>query len=513
MQTRIRYLFTNFSSLKDNRVQVFFLVFFVLINLILLMSAKPKSVQTSLFGDTYMLHPAYSQASDGQRYWGAALSLAERGQFLIRSDQHIIEHHNSVEDSLKPLSRAGPLPAILFAVPIKLFGFSNAIFFIVAGQCFLLWLMSLATRGIAEPFKANKNLAQALVLFNPNLIGIAHHAQSDLIFAAILTFLLLVISKLIDRPSLASLKNAALIALLAGLLPLARPMGAYCIFLLPFFLFFSLLVRQRFIRIDWRKISALGALATAVTLIILTPWAVRNHAVFGDFGLTQSGAIQAQYYYRALKPYGLPDSTPAVINYLEKHGYDPSCLNSGEPGSGCEKAIRNAYMNLILKAPKTILAQVQITAAIRTLLSGGTRTITDYIGLEPPSEQYDQLMKYNSTTLSKFLKNIYDVNPTYLILFILITAFPFITRGIGLIGLIRAISNPRCHAHLLFHLLIISLLLLLYGLQGWSRFRVPIEPILMVFTAIAFANLGQRETAVSRDSKRPLLDSNKKINL
>ena len=169
---------------------------------------------------------------------------------------------------------------------------------------------------------------------------------------------------------------------------------------------------------------------------------------------------------------------------------------SGEPGSGCEKAIRNAYMNLIFNAPKTVLAQVQITAAIRTLLSGGTRTITDYIGLEHPQEQYDQLIKYDPTSLSRFLLNIYKINPAYMILFVLITTFPLVTRGLGLIGVIRAVSNPRCHAHLLFHLMMISLLLLLYGLQGWSRFRVPMEPILMIFTATAFAKLVHRESAI-----------------
>jgi len=496
MQARIRYLSLNFRWLKKQKIQILFLAFFVLINLILLISAKPNSVQTSASGDTYMLHPGYLDASDGQRYWGTALNLAETGHFLMRNEQHLGKHHDPLEDSLKPLSRAGPLPALLFAGPIKLFGLDNAIFFIVAGQCFLLWLMSLATRGLAEPFKANKNLAQALVLFNPNLIGIAHHAQSDLIFAAVLTFLLLSISKLIDRPSLVSLKHAALIALLAGLLPLARPMGIYCIALLPLFLLFSLSLRQRLMQIAWRKIMWLGTLAAAVALIILTPWAVRNYMVFEDFGLTQSSAIQAQYYYRALKPFGLPDSTPEVMAYLNKHGHDPSCLNSGEPGSGCEKAIRNAYMNLIFNAPKTVLAQVQITAAIRTLLSGGTRTITDYIGLEHPQEQYDQLMKYDPTSLSRFLLNIYKINPAYMILFVLITAFPLVTRGLGLIGVIRTVSNPRCHAHLLFHLMMISLLLLLYGLQGWSRFRVPMEPILMIFTATAFAKLVHRESAI-----------------
>ena len=477
-------LFTpaRLASFSQKRLQVFFLITFILINAVLLTFSASEEVETSN-GEKYLLHAAYSHASDGQRYWGAALSLAETGQFLMRSEKDI--YHQG--EGLKPLSRAGPLPAILFAVPIKIFGFENGVFFIIAGQCLLLWIMGLAARGIAEPFGANKNFAQGLVLFNPNLIGISHQAQSDLIFAFVLTLLLLNISKLIEKPSDIRVTNAITIAILAGLLPLARPMGVYCIVLLPIFLLIALLIRQRFVRVDWQKVLGLAVISTIIALLILTPWATRNHAVFGDLSLTQSGAIQARYYYRALKGYGMPDSTPAVEAYLAEHGYDPLCIDSGEPGSGCEKAIRNAYMNLIFSAPKTVLLRAGSVAVFRTLLSGGTRTITDYVGIPPPEEQYNLLANLSWKNIEQFFITVYRYSPIYLILFLAITAFPLYTRGLGLIGLFRAIYNPYLHAYLVFYVLIIALLLALYGLQGWSRFRVPIEPILMVFSAIAFS--------------------------
>lgn len=479
-------LFTSarLASFSQKRLQIIFLITFILINAILLIFSSSEEVETSN-GEKYQLHAAYSQASDGQRYWGTALSLAETGQFLMRSEQEVY-HRDEV---LEPLSRAGPIPAILFAVPIKIFGFEKGVFFIIAGQCLLLWIMSLAARCIAELFGANKNLAQGLVLFNPNLIGVAHHAQSDLIFAFVLTLLLLNISKLIEDPSDIRVRDAITIAILAGLLPLARPIGVYCIVLLPLFLLIALLIKQRFARINWQKILGLGVISAIIAFLILTPWAVRNHAVFGELSLTQSGAIQAQYYYRALKQYGLPDSTPAAMAYLAEHNYDPLCIDSGEPGSGCEKAIRDAYMSLIFAAPKTVLLKAQSIAILRTLLSGGTRTIADYVGIPPPAEQYNLLANLSWKHFEHFFIDIYRYSPTYLIFFLAITAFPLCTRGLGLIGLLRASYNPYLHAHLVFYVLIIALLLALYGLQGWSRFRVPLEPILMVFSAIAFSKL------------------------
>jgi len=472
------------NILPQKRLQTVFLLFFIIVNAALILFAVDKEIETS-DGRKYSLNATYAHASDGQRYWGTAISLAKTGQFLMRDDETI--HH--ADNSLPPLSRSGPVPAILFAVPIRLLGFENAVVGIIAGQCFLLFVMSLAARGIAQPFQANKNLVQGLVLFNPNLIGHAHHAQSDLIFAFIFTLLLLIMSKLIDKPSSFRLSTAIAIGVLAGLLPLTRPMGVYCILFLPIFVLIALWFRQRFVRINWLHLLKLTFISATLTLTILMPWATRNYVVFGDFGLVQSGAIQSRYYYRTLRAYGMPESTKAVEMYLLERGYDPSCIDSGEPGSGCEKAVRNAYMNLILSAPKTILAKAGTAAIAKTLLSGGTSTITKYLGLHPTEGNYNIQEQLNWESLKEFLAKMHQQIPPYLLLFLLITAFPLATRGLGLIGIIRAISTPASHGHLIFHTLMIILLITMYGLQGWSRFRVPMEPILMIFAAIALSKL------------------------
>ena len=60
-----------------------------------------------------LLQPAYWNASDGQRYWGVAIDLARKGTFTV-----------STKLENDPMSRAGPLPALLFALPMKLVGFA-----------------------------------------------------------------------------------------------------------------------------------------------------------------------------------------------------------------------------------------------------------------------------------------------------------------------------------------------------------------------------------------------------
>jgi len=83
------------------------LLVFCLINLLLFCLSVVK------VEDGISYHATYWNASDGQRYWGTAIDLAERGEFTVQPVGH------------EPLARAGPIPALLFALPIKLLGFNR----------------------------------------------------------------------------------------------------------------------------------------------------------------------------------------------------------------------------------------------------------------------------------------------------------------------------------------------------------------------------------------------------
>ena len=134
-----------------------------------------------------------------------------------------------------------------------------------------------------------------------------------------------------------------------------------------------------------------------------------------------------------------------------------------------------------------------ITAVTRTLLAGGTRTITDYLGWETAAEEYNRLAKLGWKYVFEFLVDVYRTHPSYLFLFTLLILFAVTTRAFGILGLVRATSNPRCHAHTVFYLLMVLLLLALCGLQGWSRYRAPMEPILMLFTVTALSRSINRD--------------------
>ena len=165
-------------------VQALFLVGFVVINSIVFLASESNVVN----GQSY--HPTFWNASDSQRYWSVAINLVEKGSFTM----------STAGD--EPLKRAGPLPALVFAVPIALAGFKESAVWIIIIQCGMLFGAGLLGRTLGVPYGANKNILQGVLIFNPNLISLAHHAQSDFIFMflCILFLFLMVVTRSSGRP-------------------------------------------------------------------------------------------------------------------------------------------------------------------------------------------------------------------------------------------------------------------------------------------------------------------------
>ena len=121
------------------RNQLLFIFLFVVINTTLFVN----SVDSTPYPDGPYLNATYHSAADGQRYWGVALNLIEKGEFSIP------QLWDSRPDT--PLARSGPLSPLIFALFIKLSGFDNAPLFIVIFQCGLLYVMSHLGRRLAVP--------------------------------------------------------------------------------------------------------------------------------------------------------------------------------------------------------------------------------------------------------------------------------------------------------------------------------------------------------------------------
>ena len=201
------------------KVQLLLFSIFVVLNAVLFLNAVPVLHDSH---DLDLTHPVYAGAADGQRYWGVAKTLIDDGTFRYAYEP----------GDLRPLKRGGPIPPIVFAGLMSLSSFEDAPLLIICFQALLLFATSLLSRTLAAPFSISKNLVQGLVLFNPSLIGLVHHAQSEILFLFFFTSVLFFSIRLLTD----SKPNRYLfigMGMCVGLLLLTRPAGLLFVVLLP----------------------------------------------------------------------------------------------------------------------------------------------------------------------------------------------------------------------------------------------------------------------------------------
>jgi len=496
------------------RSQIVLLGAFCLINFLLILFS-----QDVWFGESF-LHPAYANAPDGQRYWGAALNLIDLGRFAY-SDNN---------GDLQLLVRGGPLPPIFFATFIKIFGFSYAPYFFIPAQCILLYLIGLLSRYLAGIFGVNKTLVQILLIFNPNLIGIAHHAQSEMMFSFVFTILLCLITYTIKNCSSRLPITAILIGLAAGLLPLIRPAAFFFVAALPFILYLAFTVELR------NKQTATGhqhlrtiALMLLVCGLTLAPWSARNYLAFGTPGITLERSTVFRHNYETLLISANFGSKKEVIDHIQvaslhlanQKGFDKDCFSAKRKLLGiaadtdvmaeqysrpyCESQRTSVYLSLISKQPLSAIARGLGVAWSLTYLAGGASALTGILNI-PTMDKSLILDSYSGIKSFLFYFVVAkDKYPEYFIVFFLVTGFATLGRLTALVGLIALIKYRNKYRNLLslnlFFLLTIGLFTSTFLFIGVSRFRAPFEPILMIYSAIGLQHLAQ--SLMQLKSNRP----------
>jgi len=467
-------------------IQLAYIVLFVAINCLLLFHAMPDEE----FDHSKRISPTYAHASDGQRYWGVAVNLAESGRFVLRT-QSKVSLIDAAKSSNKdrtviqePMSRAGPLPALVFSIPIKLLGFEKGAIGIVGIQCIVLFLTGVMARTLVGPFNWNKNVVQALLIFNPNLIGLAHHAQSETIFVFLITGILVFVTKCLTYKQTAKKSEVILFGLCLGLLPLARPLGAYIVIALPIMLVVSMWINRNGFRSCQEYLNYRVVLGVfLVTLLTLSPWAFRNYMVFGQFSLTQSEGIMMQWHYNSLTSYLGPraNEQDPFVKYLS--GEDSNeCVGDYSLREGkCKQKAAKVYLEAILDSSASDIFYVLMASWSKLFLSGGTTALTRYVGLPTLNLHRIWHKNNNSSVVVRFIQSVLHTEYRgFFIIFLVTTTFAWLTRIFGLIGLFRCTSRTAL-ALTMFYGLSVGVFLMMYLFVGLSRFRAPLEPILMLY--------------------------------
>ncbi len=422
----------------------------------------------------------FIEGADASQYYYPAISLLEKGQFLQGSD---------------PLTFGPPLYSMLLAIPIFFIGVESSAGVIVFMQCILLYLTGSFSRRILLYFSSSTNfglILHAMVIFNPNSMITAHLIQSETLFTFLFIWSVFITFRIISK---IYLKDVILLGVLVGLATLTRAVGLYFLIFIPIFILISIIARRSlkgktfFLK---RDCLVKLPLIFLVGCLVISPWYVRNYINFDKiFYTSNSGAyLQAQYYQLKNKGSGWPtikarnEHKKIFSNYIEKKGMPIFCLDNDRHWS-CNSALTYVSFNAIINEPLSVHAKALIDSWATLFLSGGASNIRNYIGIDEKDLIVDfQNKSFNG--LNSILKLIHDMNYPYFFIFTLTVLFSSISRIAGLAGILYLFKNKEWRPYGFLLIEIISLFTATYLYLGQSRFRVPLEPLLMLLAVIGF---------------------------
>jgi len=426
----------------------------------------------------------FKEGADAAQYYVPALSFIEHGEFTGSKGE--------------PFTSGTPLYSMFLAIPISIFGIDSASSVIVFMQSIMLYLTGFLSRQILLQFTNKFGLIlHALIVFNPNSLITAHLVQSETLFTFLFIWSVVIASKIINN---FSLKNMILLGVLTGLAALTRPVAFYLLIIWPIFILIALIIRARlnvngqtvlYRKIQWAKLLII----VLIGAVVISPWYIRNYIKFDEVFFTSNSGYYLKDQYHQLKNKGSGWSVPDAIqeheriylNYLSEKNEGNFCFEN-EGHWSCNSVLTKVTLKAIIDEPLSSHTKALIDSWGTLFFSGGASNIRNYLGFDGKGIIVNfQNNAFNG--LDSIFKLIRDMNFSYLIIFIFTTAFSTISRLIGAAGVFYLFKNRKWRPHGILLIEVIFLFTAAYLYLGQSRFRVPLEPLLMLFTVIGILYL------------------------
>ena len=395
------------------------------------------------------------------------------------------------------LSNGNGFGDLLYTVPVypfflsihyKILGFHYGNEVLIVTQSILLYLTGIVAGKLADqilPYSIGW-LVMLLVILNPNAIINAHLVQTESLFTLFLVIYLYALIQLIKKGG----DGIIILAFFALLVSLTRPAGMYVMlaFLIP-----SMALRLK--HISWRKLLSINLIYYSILLSGLGLWSLNNYNKHGEFFVTahEGGVFHDQYI--ALLQYGKNMSILEAENNADDVfkniviKEEPAC---GDKASGfkCRKIIAKAYIKSILNEDLDVILKASVSSFINLMFSGGASNLANYYGIDNKASILSfEKSSGSMLSFSKMVKFIDSVNIKYFVALVLFWGYAITTKILLVVGLVHLFKNSN-NKHLSIVVLFYVLLFAAeYLFLGQSRWRVPLEPMIMIFSALGLYSI------------------------
>ncbi|MHA1537433.1 MAG: ArnT family glycosyltransferase [Alphaproteobacteria bacterium] len=420
---------------------------------------------------------AQRHGGDAASWYGPGFGIAKLGAFV----------HIDTPD--KPELRRGPLYPLLIAGTVL--AADKAYFrLLVPIQILLLFATAMIAARFTETLLPGYGMAAlALVAFNPNALGTAHLVQSETLYALLVTLLAWAILAYCRSPGL---RPAALAGLALGFSCLVRPEGQFLILALP--LAMLILPSLPGPALAWRRRLAPALVAGLVALVAISPWLWRNHEVGHGYRLS---TYESMSYYL----WGSAGQIEMIASGVSEREAEKRMAARradfiARQGEGWkrlgerEQYRRLAYAGLdaIRGAEAGAIARVVIAATLQFFAAGGAGDLHNLVGLEASNPYQKAVTGGYSSYENAWLASLRDSAPATLAISIIALGFVVLLRILGIAGMVT-LARRREWRVLLVLGAAIAYFALVIPFYGNSRFRVGIEPLLILLALYGFSGL------------------------
>ena len=381
--------------------------------------------------------------------------------------------------------------------------FAASAFFLAGGtdtnavavlQILLLLAVGLIFRSIVNDWLPNWGTAgMALLLFNPNVLTIPQYIQSDTLFLFFATLVLYAILKYAHGT--ADWRYALLVGLVLGLACLTRPTAQFLIVVLPIAYPLIDLANREFDH--WRLGFLKGLAAMAVSFLVLLPWAHHVKQIEGGYDIS-SAEVKSRYIWDQIAMVEAQHSGGSYHDASKKEVAKWGLVKERHGTRWNEMSVSDRHAAILREGYRTLLSYpassliVAYTRSILQFLGAGGSGRWHYLVEDDPdrlaSAWFTTSQSDISGMASRFVGGASFAGAAASIGCI---AFVVIARILGLAGL-GAIIGRRYWSLLLVIAAIISYFALVHLFVGNSRYRLAVEPTLVLLFLFGIEALWRR---------------------
>jgi 4-amino-4-deoxy-L-arabinose transferase-like glycosyltransferase len=324
----------------------------------------------------------------------------------------------------------------------------------------------------------------ALTVLNPNALGNVHMPLADSLFSVLITISVWCVLKFAISGKLRFIVTTG-VAL--GLAILTRPEAKFLIYILPLA---APVIAAVSGRIRQAPVAILAALfAVVVVWLIALPWAMHNQSA--GFGLVlnsgEKAADNARGHFALIEADRQQRKQQQIIQDLyeqEKDLLDVAGLKNSTV-SQTRNFLFGHYISRIFTSDPVILFKLYSKAWVAQFVSGGAQTLNTVLGIDISTQ--DKLMNRNDW-LRSFADGLKGQSTVGAIITIVCIGFALVLRAAGLVGIVVMVL--RRHWPLLIVILaLVGFKALIHLFYGLSRYRLPVEPLLMILAVYGFDGL------------------------